>query len=384
MKNILITTGIFEPDIGGPASYAMALASKLSSNHSVTVITFSSVKKYAKDKDLPFKVVRIWGKLPRIFKYLLYLIKILSYAGKSDMILALNAASAGLSALIAARLKHKKLFVKIVGDHAWETAVNSGRTFLLADDFQKTNRKGWIGYLHRLQCWICKRADGIIVPSQYLANMVSGWGIDGNKIKVIYNGTNFKPIELTHEEARNKIGVHGNIILTAGRLVPWKGFRMLIKIMPKLLDINQFFRLVIIGSGPDRKSLEAMIKNLGLDKKVFLVGKKTREEMAVYLASADLFILNTGYEGFSHQLLEAMSAGAPIITTSVGGNKEIIKQGENGFMIKYNDEFNLIEAVKTLWKMPELREEFAGEGKKTVARFSFDNMLNETLKYLNI
>lgn len=384
MKNLLITTGIFEPDIGGPASYAMALAGKLSLNHSVTVIAFSSVRKYAKDKNLPFKVVRIWGKLPRIFRYPLYLIKVLSYANKCDMILSLNAASAGLLALIAARLKHKKLFIKVVGDHAWETAVNSGKTFLLADDFQKIKRRGWIGFLHRLQCWICKRADGIMVPSQYLANLVRGWGVDGSKIKVIYNGIDFKPIELTHEEARNKISVHGNIILTIGRLVPWKGFRMLIKIMPKLLEINQFFRVVIVGDGPDCKSLKIMIKNLGLEKKVFLAGKKTKEDMAVYLAAADLFILNTGYEGFSHQLLEAMSAGVPIITTTAGGNKEIIRQGENGFMIKYNDEFNLIEAVKTLWKMPELREQFSEEGKKTVGRFSFDNMLNETLKYLDI
>ena len=58
------------------------------------------------------------------------------------------------------------------------------------------------------------------------------------------NGTDFKPAETSREEARNKIGIHGNILLSVGRLVPWKGFRMLIKIMPQLLEINQFFRLV--------------------------------------------------------------------------------------------------------------------------------------------
>jgi len=72
-----------------------------------------------------------------------------------------------------------------------------------------------------------------------------------------------------------------------------------------------------------------------------------------------------------------------VITTAVGGNKEIICQGENGFMVKYNDEFNLTEAVKTLWKMPELREQFAEEGKKTARLFSADNMLKETANLLN-
>jgi len=140
--------------------------------------------------------------------------------------------------------------------------------------------------------------------------------------------------------------------------------------------------LVIVGDGPDKKMLESMIKNLGLERKVFLVGKKSQSELAAYLAAADMFVLNTGYEGFSHQILEAMTAGAPIITTAVGGNREIIRQGENGFMVKYNDEFNLIEAVKSLWQDSELKAEFVENGKKTVEKFSLEKMLSETIKFL--
>ena len=157
---------------------------------------------------------------------------------------------------------------------------------------------------------------------------------------------------------------------------------MLIKIMPQLTAINQFFCLVIVGSGPDQKTLEAMVKNLRLSRKVFLVGQKTREELALYLAAAEMFVLDTGYEGFSHQILEVMSAGVPVITTAVGGNKEIIRQGENGFMVKYNDEFNLIEAIKTLWQMKDLREEFIKNGKKTIHDFSYEKMFKETVELL--
>ena len=192
----------------------------------------------------------------------------------------------------------------------------------------------------------------------------------------------FKPAETNREEARNKIGIHGNILLSVGRLVPWKGFRMLIKIMPQLLEINQFFRLVLVGEGPEKKILEAVTKNLGLEKKVYLVGKKSGSELATYLAAADIFILNSGYEGFSHQLLEAMACGVQVITTAVGGNKEIIHQGENGFMVKYNDEFNMIEAIKTVWNTPELRERFIQNGKKTVAHFSVEKMIKETINLL--
>lgn len=383
-KKILIATGIFEPDIGGPASYAKILAKKLSvtGNYSVRVLTFSSVRKFSNDKKAGFEVIRVWTKIPKFLRHFIYFLKAFASAKQCDVVLALNTISAGVPALFAVKLRRKKFFVRIAGDYAWETAANKNKTRLLLDDFQKTKRRGWPGWLHKLQMVICRQADGVIVPSVYLADIVKGWGIDESKINTIYNGIDFKPVELSREEARTKIGIHGNILLSVGRLVPWKGFRMLIKIMPRLLEINQFFRLVIVGDGPEKKILEIMVKNLGLDKKVFIIGKKSKEDLAVYLAAADIFVLNTGYEGFSHQILEAMSAGVPIITTMIGGNKEIIKQGENGFMIRYNDEFNLIEAIKSLGHEQELKEQFIEEGKKTARLFNADNMLKETIKLL--
>jgi glycosyltransferase involved in cell wall biosynthesis len=252
----------------------------------------------------------------------------------------------------------------------------------MIDDFQESKRKGWARILHRFQAKVCKNADMVIVPSNYLAGVVEGWGVDKSKIKVIYNGVDFHASELSREEARKKIGIPGNIIVSIGRLVPWKGFRMLIKIMPSLLELNQFLRLVIVGDGPEKKILEMIVRNMRLENKVYLVGKKTKEELAVYLAAADIFMLNTGYEGFSHQILEAMFAGVPVITTNSGGNKEIIKQGINGFMVKYNDEFNLIEAVKTLWYDKELQVSFVEEGKTTADKFSYKKMIDETIKIL--
>lgn len=382
VKKILITTGIFLPEIGGPASYGKTLANKLSDSFDVSILTYSSNLKFKNDIDQPYKIVRVWKKFPKGFRHLIYFFKALSLAKKSEMVFSLNAISAGVPSLIAAKIFKKRFFVKIVGDSAWERAITQNKTHLLIDDFQKSKKKGWIGILHKLQCWVCKNAHGIIVPSEYLADIISGWGIPREKIKVIYNGVDFKPSDLSKEEARRKLGIFGHIILSVGRLVPWKGFRMLIKIMPQVSEINQAFRLVIMGDGPDKKMLESMIKNLGLERKVFLVEKKSQSELATYLAAADMFVLDTGYEGFSHQILEAMVAGIPVITTAVGGNKEVMVQGENGFLVKYNDEFNLVEAIKSLWQDSELKAEFIENGKKTVEKFSLERMLSETIKFL--
>ena len=253
----------------------------------------------------------------------------------------------------------------------------------MINDFQKTVRHGTDRRLQRLQAWVCRSAARINVQSDYLAGIVAGWDVPRDKIIVINNGSDFVPSMLSHEEARKKIGISGSVILSIGRLVPWKGFRMLVKIMPRLLELNPFSRLVIVGDGPDYPQLASMIKNLNLQSKVYLVGKKTSEELAVYFAASEMFVLNTGYEGLSHQILEAMTAGVPVIATTAGGNREIIKQGENGFMVKYNDEFNLFEAIKTLSKDTELREHFIEEGKKTAARFSVKRMIDETKAFLD-
>lgn len=382
-KDILIATGIFSPDIGGPASYAYTLATRLSEKEQVTVVTYSSVWSFSQDLTLPFKVIRVWTRWPKGLKHLIFFIRMLQHAGLHRTIYALNAVSAGVPARLAARIYKKKFIVKIVGDSAWERAIGTGKTSLLLNDFQKSARRGWIAMLHTIQFQVCKGAHTIIVPSDYLCQIVHGWGIPENKIKVIYNGTDFVSSELSKEEARKKLGLTGNVILSAGRLVPWKGFRMLIKILPKIHTINHFFQLVIVGDGPDRKNLEAIIRNMGLERKVRLVGKKSQAELADYIAAADMFILNTGYEGFSHQVLEVMSAGVPLITTNAGGNKEIIHQGQNGFMVKYNDEFNLVEVIRTLWTNSEIQERFIAEGKKTAAYFSIEKMFDETVRLLN-
>jgi len=326
MKRILIATGIFPPDIGGPATYGHTLAGALiSRDFDVRVITYSGSKKTGSDPKL--KISKVSKSLPKGIKHLWFFLKAIFLVRKSDTVLALNAVSAGFPASLAARLFKKRFVVRIAGDYAWEMAALKGKTTLLIDDFQTLPKRG---FLHSIQVFVAGKADNVIVPSEYLKSLVAGWGINPEKIKVIYNGVDFKPADLSKEEARTKLGIHGNIILSVGRLVPWKGFRMLIKAMPKLIELNQFFRLVIVGDGLERKNLEAMAKNIGLDKKINIAGKKSSQELALYMAAADVFILNSSYEGFSHQILEAMKAGVPVIVSAIRGNREIVRQGENG------------------------------------------------------
>ncbi len=381
MKKILIATGIFPPDIGGPATYADMVAKALvERNFDVKIITYSKAKT---PKDEKTNISRVSKKWPWFIRHIIYATKIFFAGRKCDIIYSLSTINGSIPSLISAKFFKKKFYIRIAGDYAWQVAMEKEKTELMIDDFQKGRKKGWIKFLFGLQKSLCKKADLVIVPSEYLECIVKKWGVAEDKIKVIYNAVELKPSIISKEEARNKIGIHGNIIMSIGRLAPWKGFKMLIKIMPKLLELNQFFRLVIIGDGPDKKNLEAMIKNLGLDKKVYLLGKKPQNELPLYLAAADVFVLNSGYEGFSHQILESMALGVPVIASAVMGNRELIHQGQNGFMVKYNDEFNLIEAIKTLHQDDAMKNQFIAEGKKTAEFFSVDKMIGETEKIFN-
>lgn len=382
MRKVLIATGIFYPDIGGPASYSKLIGSKLAEIGQVEVITYSSVQKHSDDKYLPFKVTRIWKKWPWFLRHAIYFTKIFLASRDYDTLYALNTLNSGISCYVASRIFNKKFYIRIVGDYAWQAAQEKGKTYLGIDEFQKSEKKGKIKVLHLLQSWICDKAGRIVVPSEYLKNIVVGWGIPERKIKVVYNGIDFKPARVGKEEARKEIGISGNIILSIGRLAPWKGFRMLVKIMPEIVETDQFARLVIVGDGPDRNLLEAMVKNLGLEKKVYLVGPKSKDELAVYLAACDMFVLNTGYEGFSHQILEAMTAEVPIVTTNIGGNMEIMRHGENGLVVNYNDEDGLLAAIKMIKEKPEAARKITHGAKKTVAKFSSERMAEETINLL--
>ena len=131
---LLIATGIYPPDIGGPATYTKMIAEAFAqSGHSVRVITYSS----ADQKESQFLLIRVSRKIPKGLCHILYFFKILWHGTKSDIIFAQDTVSAGLPAALAAKLLKKKFVLKIVGDYAWEQARLRFGVQDALDDFLK-------------------------------------------------------------------------------------------------------------------------------------------------------------------------------------------------------------------------------------------------------
>lgn len=368
---ILITTGIFPPDVGGPASYVPAIAREcLLRRHSVRVVTYGSRDALSVYE---FPVTRVRRAfLP--LRYFLFLIACLRYGYGADVIFAQDATSSGFPATLAALLLRKRLVVKIVGDFSWEYARNAGLSGDTLDGFQVRTSYPFVpAALRRVQRFVCRRADAVIVPSEYLKGIVAGWGASARKINVIRNAVTVPlPAKLALREPL--------LVFSAGRLVPWKGFDGLIRAFAKACRAFPQARLVIAGDGPCEAELEAEARRTGITSRISFLGAVSPEAMRVLHARAGCFVLFSSYEGFSHVLLEAIACGTPVIASDAGGNPELITEGSRGMLVPSGDEDALAAALSSFFSAPSAV--FPDAGRPARKPFPWNELADTTFRLL--
>ncbi len=377
-KKIIIASEIFPPDIGGPATYAYKLADELASQgFGVSVLTYGNPKNKPQIANCKLKIVN--RKIPLPFRYWIYAWKLLNMSKGADVIYAQGPLSAGWSAMTVKKITGIRLVVKIVGDQAWERARQFGLTDALLDEFQTQKTSGKIARIQKIQREVLKSSDDIITVSQWFKGVVVRWGIDSGKINVIHNAVE---IDSKFKSQNPNLDLDGDVILTVARLTKWKGINTLIALMPELLEKNPGFKLVIVGEGPEKENLKSQISNLKLEDKVVMTGKLTREEICVYYRRAMMFILNSGYENWSHVLVEAMNFGVPVIASREGGNPETVRDGVDGLIVGYNDKQGIKNAIFRILDDAEFRNNLAINAKRRVEEYTFDDMVDLTKRVL--
>lgn len=209
--------------------------------------------------------------------------------------------------------------------------------------------------------------------------------IPKSRIRVVYNG--IRALEVAPGDSaslRQELGVPESELIfgTVARLDPVKNQALMLDAFAELLTQVPDSRLLIVGDGPERSYLEQKAKNLGIDSKVIFTGFKT--EPARYLAAMDLFLLSSHTEGTSMTLLEAMSLGIPAIGTRVGGNPEIIIDGETGLLTEPGSVNSFERAMKLLATDSKLRRKLSTESIKTFSRaFSQERMVGSYASIYN-
>jgi len=318
---VLITVGIFPPDIGGPATFVPKITNYLQNElgYEVEILTLSERNKLGEKSHL--KVTRIDRNLAIIFRWIKTILTVYKLGKDKDLIFVNGL---GTETTIANIFLKKKIIRKIVGDPVWERAFNKGKTIKYFDDFQVENFGISISLQKMVRNFSIKKSDIIVTPSQHLKNFILNLGFK-NKIVVISNGVNI-PDKSANLFKGNQI----NLIIVS-RLVTHKNIGVIIEAMSDLN--NPLIRLNIIGEGPELNQLKSISQNFNIKDNVIFHGKQNRDEINHFFMNSDLFIQASNYEGLPHSLLEAMSFGIPVLCTPVGECKEILANGDRGYML---------------------------------------------------
>ncbi|MEK6924313.1 MAG: glycosyltransferase family 4 protein, partial [Candidatus Micrarchaeota archaeon] len=228
---------------------------------------------------------------------------------------------------------------------------------------------------------VLRKADYIISVSKWAAGDIGHYGIPRSKITVIRNGIDakvFKPG--SGKSFRRKHGITGRMLLFVGRVIRQKGLDYLVAAMPEILCATPDTKLVIIGRGNRLEHVRKRVKKLGLENNVVFPGFVNERELKAALRECDAFVLPSLWEVLPVSILEAMASGKPIVCTDAGGNRELVQNGFNGFVVPKRDPKALAHAVARVLRDEKLRKKMGRNSRrKAVAEFSWNRIAALTI-----
>ncbi|MBN1438490.1 MAG: glycosyltransferase family 4 protein [Anaerolineales bacterium] len=363
---IALPTGIFPPDIGGPASYVPRIADSLvARGHAVEVLTLADDPVGG---DYAFPVRRIRRGMPRLARMRETVSAIARSAGGADVIYANGLF---IEAAAAAALAHRPLVMKIVGDWAWERASNRRAGDRDMADFQRRRQPLKFELIKLLRSAVSRRADRIIVASRFFHGIVAGWGVDPRRMAIVPNAV----VPFPDSPPEELPPFPGRTLAVAARLIPFKRIDGLIR----LLALRSDLRLVIVGDGPERGALESLAAEIHVRERVLFTGSVPRAQVGGFLRAVDALVVNSINETFSYSVIEGYAAGVPVVACNGGAVPELIADGENGLLYPPDDLPALSEALTRLFSNPDLRAALIEGGRKAfLDRYQWETLVKRT------
>ena len=222
-------------------------------------------------------------------------------------------------------------------------------------------------------------SDGIICNSLHCSNnLITKYSFDVKKVFIVHNGINGNDY-LGESRCSSSTKSLPKVIGTIGGLNQKKNHKLFLSIAKAVLDMseNKNIKFLVIGDGPLKKELETHSKHLGIGDNVIFTGERT--DIPELLHSMDIFVMTSSYEGLSNTIMEAMSAGLPVIATNVGGNSELIVNGESGFLCASNNAIVFSEKVLSLINNEDKARQMGEHGKRRIEEeFGVERMVSET------
>jgi glycosyltransferase involved in cell wall biosynthesis len=332
--NVLAVSGLWPPDVGGPATHTPEMCDYLlGRGHGVTVVTMADGPPAR--RAYPIRWASRRG--PLAWRHAAVVKRVVAAAAGADVVYATGMVG---RASLGAALARKPIVLKLSSDPAFERAFRWG--LVGADPAEFRNARGLrAAVLRRTRDAAVARAARLIIPSEAVRKLALDWGVPAEKIAVIPNPVT-TPDLADREELRSRYGFQGPTFVYAGRMVAQKAIPTALEAAAELPDVS----FVLAGNGPELDRLQGVADSLGLNGRVRFLGAKTRHDVFELLRAADAALLCSRWENFPHMVLEALAVGTPVVATDVGGVTEILDDGRNGLVVPTNDVTALAAAIR--------------------------------------
>ena len=367
---VVVVSGIWPPDVGGPASHAPALASALlEAGHEVEVVTTAD----AEPAPQPYPVRWVSRARSAPLRHLAVVRQVARAARTADRVYATTMVR---RAALGAALARRPLVVKLVADEAYERERRGGRFDGTLADFQLERGGLRVRLVRATGTRALRRARRIVVPSAYLRAIALGWGLDPGRVEVVPNPAPELTSVPSRTEARAALGIRGPTLGTAGRLTVQKALGDALAALARVPGVA----LLVLGDGPERASLERRARELGVDARVRFLGAGTRDDVIRLFRGVDAALLTSAWENLPHTLLEALAVGTPVIATAVGGVPEVVHDGENGLLVPAGDVNAIAGAIERIVHDDRLRASLAAAAASSVEELSEPRILGRIVQ----
>ena len=340
---VVIVSGIWPPDVGGPASHAPDLADFLHGRgHQVHVVTTAD----APPAPRAYPVDWTRRRYPPGVRHFFGAGMVYRAASGADVVYSTG--MLGRSAL-GSRIAGVPLVQRLAGDPAYERALRRGLTSAPLDRFQQETG-AQVAVLRRTRDRALRRVARIVVPSQAFAKIVAGWGFEAEVIP--------------HAVSAPSVAggsADGRTLLFAGRLVPQKALSVAFEAVRRNEDVT----LLVAGDGPERAKIEA-----GAPGNVRFLGAQPRERVFELMHAADATLLSSDWESFGLVVAESLAVGTPVLAATAGGVGEVLEDGRNGLLVPAGDVDGLTAAIGRFFADPELRERLRAAAADSVRRLA--------------
>lgn len=369
---VLVVSGIWPPDVGGPASHAPDVARFLrQGGHDVEVVTTAA------SLPAPFDVPVHWisRRLPKGAIHLRTAAEIARRAVHADVVYTTGMFGRSSAGATVAR---RPYVLKLTADPAFERARRRGIVVGDVDEFQALGGGPAVRLLRLARDAELRGAAHVFTPSAYLGELAVSWGVRPDRVSVLPNPSPPIPELAPRDALRDGFHMDGPTLAFAGRLTAQKALGDALEALSRADGVV----LLIAGDGDQRAPLEARVAELGLGAQVRFLGPLPRDRVLELFRAADASILSSSWENFPHTVVEALAAGTPVIATAAGGVAEVVHDGENGLLVAPGDVEGLAEAIRRFFSDAVLRDHLRAASVASVAEYAPERVfarLEETL-----